>query len=161
MAKTLSMREANRLARGRAQVTVDRVDRRLWRVEGDGWVEAHEPMNRETWLAFLADKVGGKKEDRSARTPTYEATLGGRKVRVTVPERHDHVAYEGDAAEVLKDVLRDNLSPQAVAAIVAYLQPARTKNKAVNHELQWFAERLTELVGGPEQQGRLAEEVGL
>jgi len=161
MAKILTIREANRLARGRAKVSVDPVDRRLWRVEGDGWVEAHEPMTREAWLAFLADKVGGKKQCRAARSPTYEATVGGRKVCVTVPERHDHVAYEGDAAEVLKDVLRDNLSPPAVAAIVAYLQPAKTKDKAVNHELRWFAERLTELVGGLEQQGRLAEEVGL
>ncbi|KPJ77413.1 MAG: hypothetical protein AMK72_01050 [Planctomycetes bacterium SM23_25] len=136
-------------------------DGRLWRVEGEGWVEVHEPMTRQAWLAFLADKVGGKKQRHVARPPTYKATVGGRKVCVTVPERHDHVAYEGAAAEVLKDLLRDNLSPQAVAAIAAFLQPARTKDNAVNRQLRWFAEALTELVGGPEMQGRLAEEVGL
>jgi len=86
-------------------------DGRLWRVEGEGWVEVHEPMTRQAWLAFLADKVGGKKQRHVARPPTYKATVGGRKVCVTVPERHDHVAYEGAAAEVLKDLLRDNLSP--------------------------------------------------
>jgi len=48
-----------------------------------------------------------------------------------------------------------------VAAIAAFLQPARTKDNAVNRQLRWFAEALTELVGGPEMQGRLAEEVGL
>jgi glutamine cyclotransferase len=138
MKKTLTIREANRLARGRARVTASPVDRRLWQVEGDGWVEAHEPMTRLEWQTFLAQKVDAE-----------------------TAEQHKSVAYSGDAAEVLKDVLRDNLSPRAVAAIVAYLQPARTKDKAVNHELEWFAERLTELVGGPEMQGRLAEEVGL
>jgi hypothetical protein len=29
------------------------VDRWLWRVEAEGMVEAHEPMTREAWLAFL------------------------------------------------------------------------------------------------------------
>jgi len=55
MAKTLTIREANRLARGRATVTADPEDGRLWRVERDGGqsVQAHEPMTREAWLAFL------------------------------------------------------------------------------------------------------------
>ena len=144
MAKTLTIREANRLARGRARVTRCPEDGRLWRVEGDGWVEAHEPMTRLAWQTFLAEKV-----DAEPHEPT--PTSG----------RHEMVAYSGEQAAVLQDVLSDALSPQAVAAIVAYLQPAQTKDKAVNHELAWFADRLTELVGGPEMQGRLAEEVGL
>ena len=143
MAKTLTIREANRLARGRARVTRSPEDPRLWRVEGDGWVEAHEPMTRLAWQAFLAEKVDA--DDGPA----------------PASGRHEMVAYSGEQAAVLKDVLSDALSPQAVAAIVAYLQPAKTKDKAVNHELRWFAERLTELVGGPEMQGRLAQEVGL
>ena len=53
MAKVLTIREANRLARGRARVTVDPEDGRLWQVERPGSVEAHEPMTREAWLAFL------------------------------------------------------------------------------------------------------------
>lgn len=132
MKTTLTIPQANRLARGRARVSRDPVDRRLWRVEGDGWVEAHEPMTRLAWQTFLAEKV-----DAEADEPA------------------------GVDEQDLFDALKDNLSPLAVAAIVAYLQPAKTKDKAVNHELRWFAERLTELVGGPEQQGRLAEEVGL
>jgi hypothetical protein len=142
--QVLTIREANRLARGRARVTTSPEDGRLWRVEGDGWVEAHEPMGRLAWQTFLAEKV-----DAEAEEPT--PTSG----------RHEMVAYSGEQTAVLKDVLSDALSPQAVAAIAAYLQPAKTKDKAVNHELRWFAERLTELVGGPEMQGRLAEEVGL
>jgi len=132
MAKVLTIREANRLARGRARVTRSPEDPRLWRVEGDGWVEAYEPMTRLAWQTFLAEKV-----DAEAQEPA------------------------GIDEQDLFDALKDNLSPRAVAAIVAYLQPAKTKDKAVNRQLRWFAERLTELVGGPEQQGRLAEEVGL
>jgi hypothetical protein len=152
MAKALTIREANRLARGRAKVSVDPVDRRLWQVDRPGSREAREPMTREAWLGFLADPKSGPvpgKVDAEVDAPT--PTSG----------RHEMVAYSGEQAAVLRDVLSDALSPQAVAAIVAYLQPAKTKDKAVNHELEWFASRLTELVGGPEQQGRLAEEVGL
>jgi hypothetical protein len=53
MAKVLTIQEANRLARGRAKVTVDPDDGRLWQVERPGSVQAHEPMTREAWLAFL------------------------------------------------------------------------------------------------------------
>jgi hypothetical protein len=143
--RPLTIHEANRLAKSRWKTVKVRrgpEDPRLWRVERPGSVRAHEPMTREAWLAFLAEKV-----DAETDAPTSG--------------RHEMVAYSGEQTAVLKDVLSDALSPQAVAAIVAYLQPARTKDKAVNHELEWFASRLTELVGGPEQQGRLAEEVGL
>jgi hypothetical protein len=142
MKKTLTIREANRLARGQAKVAVDPEDGRLWRVERPGSVQAHAPMTREAWQTFLAEKIDAKEP-----TPTSG--------------RHEMVAYSGEQAAVLRGVLSDALSPEAVAAIVAYLQPAKTKNTAVNRELRWFTERLIELVGGPEQQGRLAEEVGL
>jgi len=56
--RPLTIREANRLARGRAKVSVDAEDRRLWRVERPGSVQAHEPMTREAWLAFLGATEG-------------------------------------------------------------------------------------------------------
>ena len=100
------------------------------------------------------------------RPETYEATYHGKKVRVTVPERHESVAYSGDAAEALRDVLRDNLSPHAVAAIAAFLQPARpsagrTGNTSVDRELRWFADQLVELLGGADAFNLLCNEVGL
>ena len=58
MARRLTIREANRLARGRAKVSVDAEDRRLWRVERPGSVQAHEPMTREAWLDFLGAGEG-------------------------------------------------------------------------------------------------------
>jgi hypothetical protein len=42
--------------------------------------------------------------------------------------------YTGTAAEVVRDVLHDNLSPQAVAAIAAHLFAAGTKDDGVNKE---------------------------
>jgi len=63
--------------------------------------------------------------------------------------------------QVLFDALKDNLSPQAVAAIVAYLQPAPTNNPDVDRQLRWLADRLTELVGGPEQLDWLTDGLGL
>ena len=69
--------------------------------------------------------------------------------------------YSGTTAEVVQEVLRDNLSPEAVAAIVSYLQPVSTRDSAVNKEVAWFSEQLVELLGGYEQQTRLANELGL
>ena len=88
------------------------------------------------------------------RPKTYEADEGNRKVRVTVPE-------DPKPEDVLLDALRDSLSPQAIATIVAFLQPVRTNAPEVDEQVGWFAERLVEAVGGYEAQSRLAEEVGL
>ena len=57
MAKILTIREANCLAKGRAKVSVDPEDARLWWVERLGSVQAHEPMTREAWQTFLVEKI--------------------------------------------------------------------------------------------------------
>ena len=66
-----------------------------------------------------------------------------------------------DEQDVLRDWLGDNLTPQAVATIVSFLQPVRTDVPEVDEEVRWLAEQLVEALGGYEAQGRLAEEVGL
>ena len=86
------------------------------------------------------------------RPDTYEADHKGRKVRVTVPDAID----EGDLAAALKD----NLSPQAVAALAAYLTAARVKNRQVQRQIEWFAGMLVDMLGVDEF-NRLIEEVGL
>lgn len=53
--RTLTIREANRLAGGRVHVSADPVDPTLWRVEDDDACEVHEPMTAGAWLAFLND----------------------------------------------------------------------------------------------------------
>jgi hypothetical protein len=94
---------------------------------------------------------------KRARTETgkvYDAEIRGKKCRVTVPE-------DPKPEELLTDALRENLSPHAVAAIAAYLQPIRTMDPEVVRQLRWFAGLLTEVVGGEDELNRLCEEVGL
>jgi hypothetical protein len=91
---------------------------------------------------------------------TYEADFRGRKVRVTVPQRHETVAYSGDAKNVLRHVLRDDLSPQALAVIAAHLHGlVNTKSESVNREVAWFTEQLLDMVG--DEYNAMCEEVGL
>ncbi len=68
--------------------------------------------------------------------------------------------------EAFADVIRTNLSPEAVATIIAFLQPAafyKPANEDASRalgELEWFADALTALLGIEEHQ-RLMEELGL
>jgi hypothetical protein len=94
------------------------------------------------------------KARRRAAVKTYPATIDGRRVRVTIPE-------DPKPEEVLRDALRENLSPQAVAAIAGYLQPAYTRDESVNRQLAWFQDFLVEVLGGDEALNRIADELGL
>jgi len=76
-------------------------------------------------------------------------------------KRHAMVAYSGEAKGVLRDVLKDNLSPEAVAVIAAYLQPARCGDVQVDRQVQWFVEQLVELLGGDDVFNRVCEELKL
>jgi len=94
---------------------------------------------------------------KRARTETgkvYDAEVCGKKRRVTVPE-------DPRPEDMLTDALRENLSPHAVAAIAAYLQPVRTMDPQVDRQVRWFAELLGRAVGGADELNRLCEEVGL
>ncbi len=51
--RPLSVRQANRIARGTVRVSADPIDPSLWRVEDGEAIEAHEPMTASEWLAFL------------------------------------------------------------------------------------------------------------
>ena len=93
-----------------------------------------------------------KAKSNTQRAKKHQVQFQGKAVGVTVPQ---------DETPEIFGAIRDELSPQAVAAIVAYLQPVSTKDKGVNKEVMWFADKLTELLGGYHEQGRLAEEVGL
>jgi len=94
---------------------------------------------------------------KRGKPKTYEAKLGGKKVRVTIPENDD--------TDVLAEALKDNLSPHAVAAIAAYLQAAiGTNNPDVDKEVNWFREKLMDILCGRKDEqafNRLCEELGL
>ena len=50
---------------------------------------------------------------------------------------------------------------EAVAAIASCLQINRTNNPDVDRQVRWFHDQLCEMLGGYEEQSRLAEELGL
>jgi len=55
--------------------------------------------------------------------------------------------------EALEDAIRDNLSPDGVAAIIAFLQPADSWKPANEQatqafrQVRWFADTLLEMIG--------------
>ena len=63
--------------------------------------------------------------------------------------------------EAFEKVIRDNLSPEGVATIIAFLQPAAFYKPANEQALQalrqveWFADTLTEMLGVEEHQRQM------
>ena len=68
--------------------------------------------------------------------------------------------------EAFEKVVRDNLSPEGVATIIAFLQPAAfykpANEEAINglRQAEWLADTLTDMLGVDEV-NRLMEELGL
>jgi len=92
------------------------------------------------------------------KVKTYEVEVDGRKARVTVPKRVE-VAYAGEATEVLRDVLRDSLSPEAVAIVAACVDPEVVKDAKVAREVKWFRDLLVKMVGSEEAIDRVCAEL--
>jgi len=74
---------------------------------------------------------------------------------------HHMVAYSGEDVQVLKDVLRDNLSPEAVAVVAKYLAPAMNVHPVTDREVAWFRGVLVELLGGEKALDRTCKELGI
>lgn len=70
----------------------------------------------------------------------------------TQPQGHDE-------AELFEH-LREQLSPEAVAAIAAWLQPASTNNLEVDRQIQWLIDKIIEMLGA-DQYNALCEDLGL
>ncbi|MBS3735484.1 MAG: hypothetical protein KGY99_11300 [Phycisphaerae bacterium] len=81
---------------------------------------------------------------------------------MTNAKRYDAKTPDDPTSEdVLYDALRENLSPQAVAAIAAYLQPIATMDPDVVRQVMWLRRLLTATVGGNDSMDRLCDEAGL
>ena len=123
--QVLTIREANRLAKGRAKVSADPEDARLWRVERPGSVQAHEPMTREAWLGFL-DAGGGVVTTQQAETilPAMRAAVAAlhevwaRRREVERAIGHDLDGLEG----VIQDMAAGLNDPESID--VAYVRDA-------------------------------------
>ncbi|MCG3181447.1 MAG: hypothetical protein BIFFINMI_03843 [Phycisphaerae bacterium] len=116
----------------------------------DGKADPNCPRCHGTGQVYTPDRCRGghvcpctlaARPDAGKASPkTYAAKLpDGRTLRCTVPE-------DPTPDEILFDAIKDNFSPQAVAAMAAYLQAANTKNRRVNQQLTWFAGELTKCV---------------
>ena len=64
-----------------------------------------------------------------------------------------------DDAELFEHI-REQLSPEAVAAIAAWLKPARTNNPDVDRQIQWLIDQLIEMLGA-DQYNALCDDLGL
>ncbi len=79
---------------------------------------------------------------------------------------NDERMSEAVDQEAFEQVIRENLSPEAVATIIAFLQPAAFYKPANEDAMQalrqveWFADTLTDLLG-VEEHNRLMDELGL
>jgi len=91
---------------------------------------------------------------QNEKAKTYEATIQGRKTRVTIPE-------DPKPQDLLIDAIRENLTPDAVAAIAAYLQPATTRDQGVNRQIEWFRQQLVLAIGGCDALNQAMEDLGL
>ncbi|MBM4020153.1 MAG: hypothetical protein FJ288_17850 [Planctomycetes bacterium] len=88
--RPLTVHEANRLAKSRwktVKVRRDPEDARLWRVERPGSVQAHEPMTREAWLAFL--ETGEATPTKSAQGGSASGGDGQTAAEVYAERRRD------------------------------------------------------------------------
>jgi hypothetical protein len=54
---------------------------------------------------------------------------------------------QGHDESELFEHIREQFSPEAVAAIAAWLQPASTNNPDVDRQIQWFIDQLIEMLG--------------
>ena len=72
---------------------------------------------------------------------------------------HVMCAYSGDLKDILRDVLRDNLSPEAVAILAACIDPDVVKDAKVAREVKWFREVLVGLVGTEADVDRACDEL--
>ena len=132
----LTIEEANRIAAGKATVSVDQVDASMWQVDADGVLESHEPMVEGDWRAWLAAYAA------DTAPPVCVEDLGPK--------------------QDLQAALRENLRPDGIVAIAAFLQVGlgRTNDDVVNQQVRWLHDLLLELVGTDEF-NRVSDQLGL
>lgn len=79
--------------------------------------------------------------------------------QITPPTNTPARTPHRDDAELF-DHLREQLSPEAIVSIAAWLQPAATNNAKVNREVAWFQGKLIQMLGTT-QYNCIAEDLGL
>ncbi len=67
--------------------------------------------------------------------------------------------YSGEMKDILRDVLRDNLSSEAVAMVAASINHEVVKDAKVAGEVERFREVLVAMVGSEEDVDRMCDEL--
>jgi len=130
-----------------------------------------EIAKKHLWIETLAERKRdaldfhevGVVSVRKALQAAYDA---GRAAASAAPADTIATTDAGVAAgsadvDAMFDLLRDNLSPEAVTSIVAHIQGASTNDPMVDQQVRWFGERLVKLLGGNAAYAQHLEELGL
>lgn len=141
----LTIDEANAIAAGRATVSVDPIDASLWLVQGDGWTESHEPMNRAAWERFMADQVGDSVSDTQSPTSIAERIA---KHPMNTPSDLTYFRRKGYSdAEILAFWDRDHAMGckpchhDPAPDVIGNMRPRRSRRE-INHEFMRIAQRV-------------------
>jgi len=120
-----------------SKLTIDQANR-----IADGLVTVSvDPIDAELWRVEDDDAVQAHEPMAESEWQRFLAEWGG--------VDHD------PAEDVLADALRDNLSPSAIAGIIACLKPACTPDPDANRQIDWFRRLLADMVGADGGDGSL------
>ena len=63
--------------------------------------------------------------------------------------------------DALRDAMKENFTPEAIALMVAHLQGATCANSNAQKQVEMFSQFLVDLVGGHKSANALFEEIGV
>ena len=63
--------------------------------------------------------------------------------------------------DALRDAMKENFTPEAIALMVAHLQGAKSENGNAQRQVEMFSQFLVDLVGGHKAVNSLFEEIGV
>lgn len=171
-----SAEEAYENAHLKAQALVQQISELLFELPAPGdddypvdWghVGTVNEVNRH--LTEVFDFLAGTEELRltpQLRTMSADPLGSVFKGRQNMNARNDGRMCGAVDQPLFEKVINDNLSPEAIATIIAFLQPAafyKTDNADAEQALrqvEWFADTLTEMLG-VEEHNRLMDKLGL
>ena len=63
--------------------------------------------------------------------------------------------------DALRDAMKENFTPEAIALMVANLQVAKSEHSSAHRQVEIFTQFLVDLVGGHKAVNALFEEIGV
>jgi len=107
----------------------------------------------------LADHLDGNEDGAKAILQVVETMIEMAGPAPAKPERAS--ADEQDDKAMVEEAMQNVLSPEAVAAVAWGVRRTITNDKRVQRQLDWLATILENMVGGPIEQQKTCDELGL